>query len=444
MGKELKTANGAIARVKTGDRAAVVGAGLSGLAAARLLRALGVKTRLLDRKPSLSEESLTQIRAIGADLICGEHKPEYFKDADLVVISPGVPYGPLAELLAQAGNPPLIGETELALPYVQAPILAFTGTSGKTTTVSLAAAMLEQAGRKVFLGGNIGTPLSDYVLAPEQANVLVLELSSFQLQGIDSLRPAVACILNLAANHLDQHRDMEEYRAAKFSIFTGQTEKDLALLPPDLVPEYRKDGFRARLEILRPTRRFPKTRLIGLHNAANAEAAFLAVQSQGVSEADAARAVAAFRPLPHRLENLGEKDGILYVNDSKSTTVDALRAALESFDAPLLLLAGGRFKGGDLQSLRPLIQEKVKAVALFGAGREVFSEAFAGIVPLSWDPELPPALRRLEAMARAGEVILLSPATASFDLYRNYKERGDHFRRLAQGEYKENENGPRG
>ncbi|MDR1489304.1 MAG: UDP-N-acetylmuramoyl-L-alanine--D-glutamate ligase [Desulfovibrio sp.] len=432
MATAPKLALGMKAPILAGGLAAVVGAGVSGIAAARLLRALGARIRLLDRNPCLPPETLEQIGETGADLVLGEHVPSHFAGADLVVASPGVPYTPLLALLAQAGSPPLIGEIELALPYVHAPILAFTGTSGKTTTASLSAAMLEAAGRKVFLGGNIGAPLCGHVLSPEEADVLVLELSSFQLQGIQSLRPAVAGILNLTANHLDQHRDMEEYRTAKFSIFSGQTEKDLALLPAGLADEYRKRGFPARLEIIAPTKRFPRANLIGRHNAANAEAAFLAARCQGVSEADAARAVAAFRPLAHRLENLGEKDGVLYINDSKSTTVDALRAALESFDAPVFLLAGGRFKGGDLQSLLPLLREKVKAVALFGESREVFASAFASEVPLTWDPELPGALARLREQARPGAVILLSPATASYDLYRNYKERGDHFRRLVQ------------
>ncbi|MDR2800910.1 MAG: UDP-N-acetylmuramoyl-L-alanine--D-glutamate ligase [Desulfovibrio sp.] len=432
MATAPKLALGMQAPIRAGGLAAVVGAGVSGIAAARLLRALGARIRLLDRSPCLPEETLGQIEETGADLILGAHLPSHFAGADLVVASPGVPYSPLLDLLAQAGAPPLIGEIELALPYVHAPILAFTGTSGKTTTVSLGAAMLEAAGRRVFLGGNIGAPLCGHVLSPEGADVLVLELSSFQLQGIRSLRPAVACILNLTANHLDQHRDMEEYRTAKFSIFSGQTEKDLALLPAGLAPEYRKRGFPARLEIVAPTKRFPRTHLIGRHNAANAEAAFLAVRGQGVGETDAARAVAAFRPLAHRLENLGEKDGVLYVNDSKSTTVEALRAALESFDAPLLLLAGGRFKGGDLQSLRPLLRKKAKAVALFGESREIFTSAFAPAVPLTWDPELPGALERLGERARPGDVILLSPAAASYDLYPNYKERGEHFRRLVQ------------
>ncbi|MDR2669712.1 MAG: UDP-N-acetylmuramoyl-L-alanine--D-glutamate ligase [Desulfovibrio sp.] len=413
-----------------GATAVVVGAGLSGFAAARLLAAWGARVRLLERNGDPGQEVLERAGKAGFELLLGEHTPEQFRGASLVVVSPGVPPATLAPLRAAAGNPPLIGETELALRCVRGPVLAVTGTSGKTTTVSLAAAMLRAAGKKVFLGGNIGVPLSEYALSGETADVLVLELSSFQLQGMFSLRPAAAVLLNLAANHLDHHADMDEYRAAKFSIFARQEQDDLAVVPEDLAEEYRRRGYKGRLKIFRASGRFPMGRLIGAHNAADAEAAYLAAAGFGVDEADAARAVAEFAPLAHRLEKVGELDGVDYVNDSKSTTVDALRAALLSFDAPLLLLAGGHFKGGDLESLRPLLSAKVKAVALFGASREFFEKAWSGTVPLTWDPELPAALRRLRAAARPGDVVLLSPATASYDLYGSYKERGDHLRRL--------------
>ncbi|MDR1685076.1 MAG: UDP-N-acetylmuramoyl-L-alanine--D-glutamate ligase [Desulfovibrio sp.] len=413
-----------------GATAVVVGAGLSGFAAARLLAAHGVRVRLLERNANPGQEVLERVREAGFELLLGEHTPEQFRGASLIVVSPGVPPAALAPLRAAAGNPPLIGETELALRGVREPVLAVTGTSGKTTTVSLAAAMLREAGKKVFLGGNIGVPLSDYVLSGATADVLVLELSSFQLQCMFSLRPAAAVLLNLAANHLDHHADMAEYGAAKFSIFARQEKDDTAVLPEELTEEYRRRGFKGRLRIFRDAGRFRMGRLIGAHNAANAEAAYLAAAGFGVSEADAARAVAAFAPLPHRLEKVGELDGVSFVNDSKSTTVDALRAALLSFDAPLLLLAGGHFKGGDLESLRPLLSAKVKAVALFGASREFFEKAWSGAVPLTWDPDLPAALQRLRGAARAGDVVLLSPATASYDLYGSYKERGRHLRRL--------------
>jgi UDP-N-acetylmuramoylalanine--D-glutamate ligase len=307
-----------------------------------------------------------------------------------------------------------------------------TGSSGKTTTASLAAAMLREAGRNVFLGGNIGIPLSSHVLEGRRADVLVLELSSFQLQGCGSLRPRAGILLNLTPNHLDRHAGMEEYAGAKFSLFARQTAEDVAVLPPELEEEYLRRGFAGRREIFEDRGRFPRTRLLGRHNAANAEAAYLAARVFGVEEEEAARAVAGFIPLRHRLEPAGRVEGVRYVNDSKCTTVDSLRAALSSFDAPVVLLAGGRFKGGDLGGLADLLRQRVKAVVLFGACREVFESAWAGIVPLAWHPRLEPAFAEARLTAAGGDVVLLSPAAASYDLYANYTERGDHFCRLVR------------
>lgn len=431
--QSLALAPGMAAPVNAGELAVVVGAGESGAAASRLLAALGARVRLVEKN---ADHVCGEVRALANDglleLLTGEHTAAQFAGAALAVTSPGVPLSVLAPFLEEAGGPPLVSELELALRYTHEPILAVTGTSGKTTTVSLAAAMLEEGGKKVFLGGNIGTPLCRYLLRKEKADVLVLELSSFQLQGTASLKPRVAVILNLSANHLDHHDSMEEYSAAKFSIFSRQGPDDLAVLPPELVSAYVEGGFAARLEVFEPGKRFLHMRLLGRHNVANAEAAWLACREFGLREADAVRAAEAFAPLRHRLENAGEINGVLYVNDSKSTTVDALAAALRSFESHVILLAGGKFKGGDLRSLRPLLEEKVKAVYLFGASREVFEEAWRGAAPLAWDADLTGALLRLRECAVPGDVVLLSPATSSYDLYENYKERGNHFCRLVE------------
>ncbi len=412
--------------------AVIVGAGESGQAAARLLAHKGVRVRILERDsagitPAFQEE----IRTSGMELLCGAHTPEQFSGADFVVTSPGVPLHVLAPFLTAAGNPPLLGEMELALAFTHEPILAVTGTSGKTTTVSLAAAMLNAAGKTVFLGGNIGTPLSSYVLGQEKADVLVLEISSFQLQGCHTLHPHVAMIINLTENHLDHHKTMQEYTDAKFSIFALQNADNFAILPPELAEEYHRRGHAAPLEVFTATNRFPHMQLAGKHNAANAEAAYLACRVFGVSEEAAAKAVAEFLPLRHRLETAARHADVLYVNDSKCTTVEAMRAALESFDTPVILLAGGKFKGGDLASLRSLLQKQVKAVVLFGASRDIFETAWAGAAPITWDANLDAAFARAAGLATAHDVVLLSPATASYDLYNNYKERGDHFCRLA-------------
>lgn len=421
--------------LQEGALAVVVGSGASGMAAARLLRALGLRVRLLDSNPQgFSDPVKAEADRLGLELISGPHRPEHFTGAALAVPSPGVPMRVLEPLLFAAGKVPCVSELGLAVYFTSEPIVAVTGTSGKTTTVSLIAAMLEESGKKVFLGGNIGTPLSEYVLAREdggpEAEVLVLEVSSFQLQTAWDFKPRVAMLLNLSENHLDQHKDMAEYRAAKLKIFAQQGPEDLAVFSaadPELA---EAAGSPARKEFFAPSGQFADTRLLGQHNQANLDAAWLAAREFGVSLEEARRAAAAFQPLPHRLESVGEKGGVLYVNDSKCTTVEALRVALRSLERPVILLAGGVFKGGDLAGLVPLLREKVRAVALFGGGRDKFEPAWKDALPLSWDPTLREALLRARALARPGDAVLLSPTTSSFDLYANYKARGADFKRI--------------
>lgn len=419
-----------------GRPAVVVGAGRSGRAVARLLRRLGAGVRLLEAR-TLDEDFALEARALGIEICLGPHLPEHFADAALVVPSPGAALASLQPLLP-ASPPPVLAETEVAWRCLEGePVIGITGTSGKTTTTSLCAAMLRAHGLSVFAGGNIGAPLSEYVLArcdgAPRVDVVVLELSSFQLQTCTTLRPRVAMLLNLSENHLDYHADMDEYLAAKMQLFACQSGEDCAILPPELGDVAA--GLKARrVELVLPEgeERFPYMRLLGRHNHINAEAAWRAVREFGVLEAEAARAVAAFAPIEHRLERVAERRGLLCVNDSKGTTVEALRVALQAFDRPVLLLAGGTFKGGDLESLRPLLAEKVKAVGLFGGSREIFENAWTGAVPLGWDQTLGEAMQRLIGLSAPGDVLLLAPATSSFDQYANYGQRGADFKRLVK------------
>jgi UDP-N-acetylmuramoylalanine--D-glutamate ligase len=413
-----------------GLAAVVLGAGASGLAAVRLLAGRGARVRLLDRNAAaVGGELAAELAGLGVGLRLGEHAPEDFANARLVVISPGIPAAKLAGLLPAGAA--LVSELELASRFVAEPILAITGTNGKTTTTMLAAAILQAAGKAVFMGGNIGTPLSEYVLRGEKADVLVLEVSSFQLQNIDAFHPAAAALLNFSANHLDYHADLEEYLAAKLRLFANQTPADLAVVPEDMREQLSRRAFtKAKTVYFRAAGRFSAPHLPGAHNQANMEAAFALCAHFGVSESVARAAMAAFVPAGHRLERVGEKGGVLFVDDSKATTVEALRAAILSCDRPVRLLAGGVFKGGDLAGLVPLLRERVASVGLFGASREIFERAWAGSVPLFWAPTLEGAVRRLYGQAAPGEAILLSPATASFDLYSGYKARGDDFQRI--------------
>lgn len=414
-----------------GELAVVVGAGRSGLAAAKLLHKAGARTRLLEANPdSPGAAQARELEARGIEVEVGPHYAEQFANAAFVVPSPGMPIASLAPYLPD-NRAQVISEPELAWRFLaDEPVLAVTGTSGKTTTASLAAAMLKAQGYTVFLGGNIGTPMSEYVLADRKADVLVAEVSSFQLQGCSTFCPRAAIMLNLSPNHLDYHKDMGEYAEAKFRIFRCQDEGDLAILGADLkdvAANYRVPG---RKLWVKASDRFPDMRLLGDHNRLNAEAAWQAARFFGVSEANAARAVAQFNPLPHRLEVVANQNGIIWINDSKATTPDALRVALGAVSAPVLLLCGGKFKGGDLSTLDPLIRSKVRKVYLFGASREIFQKAWQSIVPISWHPTLAEAVIEARIEARPGDTVLLSPATSSFDLYKNYVERGEDFRSL--------------
>lgn len=420
-----------------GSLAVVVGAGASGEAAARLLHKKGAKVRLLERNPDTVGSGLLALASeLGIEIVTGPHEPAHFANASLVVPSPGVPFSMLRPLLEAAGCPPILAEMELAYRYTDEPILAVTGTSGKTTTVSLAAAMLEAAGKEVFLGGNIGTPFSDYVTAVlngrKKADVLVLEASSFQLMGCTTFSPQTGVLLNISPNHLDQHENMREYTEAKFSMFSRQVQADLALFGADLEDEVPLHKVGGRIEYFtRPETKW-ETTLLGMHNQLNIEAAYQACRGFGVSREAAEQAAAKFKPLPDRLERVGEWGGVMYVNDSKCTTVSALEVALKSMERPTLLLVGGVFKGGDLEALIPLLKEKVKVVGMFGQSREIFATAWEGVVPFFWSATLEEAMRTLRNKAEKGDTILLAPATASFDLYPNYVARGTDFRRMAE------------
>lgn len=426
-----------------GSLAVVVGAGRSGLAAARLLGTLGLKVRILEKKNNPSLCTLAQ--AEGWELLLGEHSSEQFKGAAVIIPSPGVPVSALLPFLPAEAQNLIMGEMELAYTQLVArkskeAIIAITGTSGKTTTASICAAMLEQAGKKVFLGGNIGTPLSEYVLASGQANekadVLVLEVSSFQLQTCRSFRPQVGMFLNISENHLDYHVDMAEYRDAKFKLFACQTASDYAIFPEKMSSDAQVQSLAAQKIFFKVGSNFTHTSLLGEHNQLNLEAAWQAMHAlellgmPGLSLQAAQKAAATFKAIEHRLELLPEINGVMFINDSKSTTVESLRVALTAMNRPVLLLAGGVFKGGDLSALIPLIKEKVRAVGLFGSSREIFEKAWQGTTTISWSPNLAEACHKLLGQAKPGDVLLLSPATASFDLYANYKERGNDFKRI--------------
>ena len=420
-----------------GKQAVVVGAGKSGLAAVRLLHVLGARVRLVDRNESLTPEILGDL-ATTSELVTGEHRPEHFSDADIIVLSPGVPVKKMAHALEGIEERRIVSELEFASWFIQAPILAITGTNGKTTTTTLISEILAHAGIRAFTGGNIGTPLCEYLLDAEPAEVIVLEVSSFQLQNCRLFKPHVGVFLNFSANHLDYHENMAEYLGAKLTLFEHMTSDDSALLHESLRPVLESAfGDRpftaAQVEWFGPTDRFEAPHLPGEHNRSNVEAAWQAVRRFGVTEAQAAEAIRDFKSLHHRIEPVREISGVLYVDDSKATTLDAVIAAVRSFDRPARLLMGGVWKGGDVAAFAEAVRDRVVHVGLFGGSREILEPELSKVFSVTWDEALADAVRRQAASAAPGEMVLLSPATSSFDQYTGYAQRGDDFRRAVEG-----------
>ncbi|MFP4168900.1 MAG: Mur ligase family protein [Desulfonatronovibrionaceae bacterium] len=410
-----------------GHCVAVVGAGSSGLAAASLASALGARVLVADRKDSFSPEVKDRAKRSGWTLVSGEHRPEHFREAQMIVLSPGVPRKKLKHCLPSQAQ--VFSELEFASWFVSTPILAVTGTNGKTSTTLLLSHVLTECGKTVFTGGNIGTPLSEFVLEGRKADILLLEVSSFQLQNCSGFRPAVGVLLNFSANHLDYHADEQEYLEAKLKLFARQQEKDLAVVPFALRERLaRLDFTAAKTVYFMPRGVFVCSALPGEHNQANMEAAYHACRYFGVSEESFQKALNGFRPPEHRQEIFLVHNGIRYVNDSKATSVDALRAALASFPAPVRLLAGGVFKGGDLSQVNGLLQAKAAKVYLFGDSREIFESAWKEAVGMEWFSSLEAAARRAVEESSPGDNVILSPATASFDLFPDYKARGDTFK----------------
>lgn len=423
--------------ILTGKRGVVVGAGKSGLAAARLLGVLGAKVRVTDRSESVTPDVLGEMKD-SVELVTGPHKREHFADADIIVLSPGVPVKKMADALKDVEERKIVSELEFASWFIQAPILAITGTNGKTTTTTLVSEIFRHAGIRAFTGGNIGTPLCEYLLGPDRAEVIVLEVSSFQLQNCRLFKPRVGVFLNFAANHLDYHENMAEYLGAKLTLFARMTEDDTALMHESLRPmmeqTFGKQPFsEAQVEWFGPTDRFEAPHLPGEHNRSNVEAAWQAVSRFGVTEPMAAEAIRNFKPLAHRIEPVREVNGVLYVDDSKATTLDAVIAAVRTFDRPVRLLMGGVWKGGDVEAFAQNVKDAVVHVGLFGGSREVLEAPLAKVFPVTWDETLGQAVQRQAETASEGDVVLLSPATASFDQYSSYGERGDDFRSAVEG-----------
>ena len=410
-----------------GHKIAVVGAGRSGLSAAALAGSLGADVRILEKNQDADQKFLDSPGFSGMEFIAGEHRKEHFKDSDMVIVSPGVSLNSLKCLVPDKAK--IYSELELASWFTHEPIIAVTGTNGKTTTTMLIAHALEKMGRKVFAGGNLGIPLGEYVLSRDSCDILVLEVSSFQLEGCSGFHPRVGVFLNFSPNHLDHHKDQQEYFMAKTRLFARQGQDDLAVIAIELKQEMEKnDDLKCRRIYFTPSNRFSCPVLMGVHNQANMEAAFLSCRYFGMDEDMFSSSLNDFTPPPHRQEVFLKHGGKVFVNDSKATTTSAVQAALTAFDAPVRLFAGGVYKGGDYSELKGLIRDKVVKAYLFGDSRDVFEKAWEEATAVEYFQTLEHAVDRALSESSPGDTLLLSPGTSSFDLFRNYEERGDCFK----------------
>jgi UDP-N-acetylmuramoylalanine--D-glutamate ligase len=435
-----------------GKRVTVAGAARSGIAAAELLVHRGAMVTLSEiRGDAAAAEPLRQL---GVQLELGGHRMATFTSADLVVLSPGVvPEQPAVQAARDRGVP-VIAEIELASRWLQGRVIAITGTKGKSTTTALTGRILETAGFRVTVGGNIGSPLSAQVAESTPETYHVVETSSFQLEQIDTFHPWIAVMLNFSPDHLDRHPSVEAYASAKARIFENQTPGDWAVVnadDPAVLDIARRGRAAQRLFALRASlpvgtvvdhgwivdRARDRTErlvpldaihLLGPHLVNDVMAAATVGAIAGARPAAMTAAVDAFPGLEHAMELVGEIRGVRFVNDSKATNVEAAQRSIESFDHGLVAIIGGRFKGGDLRLLRAPLAARAKAVIAIGEARPLVREALGGAVDVHDADSFADAIERAYRLAQPSGVVLLAPACASFDMFQDYAERGRRFK----------------
>jgi len=439
----------AMTQTQAGGRALVVGLGLTGLSCARFLAARGwdvsvVDSRIEPPKAQVLGELLPQVH-----VHTGGFEPEIFERAQLIALSPGVPLdtGPVAAALVR--GVPVVGDVELFAREASAPVVAITGSNGKSTVTSLVGAMCEAGRVEALVGGNIGVPALDLLSRPVP-RVYVLELSSFQLETTVSLRPLAATVLNVSADHMDRYPGLQDYARAKERIYSGDgvmvINADDPLVEAMARPgrqvvrfglgEPRHAGDYGLLQVGReewiargttPIMPAREVALAGRHNLANVAAAMALAAAAGVGDAAMAQAARTFAGLPHRCQPVAERRGVRFIDDSKGTNVGATVAALNGMDAPVVLIAGGDGKGQDFGELLPALHGRVRAVVLLGRDAQRIAAVVCGEVPCMFAVDMDDAVGRAARMARTGDVVLLSPACSSLDMFRDYTHRGAAF-----------------
>ena len=440
-----------------GKKIVVLGLALSGAAAAKLAVRQGADVFVSDNQDTLAlRGTLKDLKVLSINGELGQHSDQIY-DADLWIISPGIAQDSELVQKAQYNDIPIVSEIEFASWFTEVPILAITGSNGKTTTAHLLAEMIQTDDLHGLLAGNVGIPFSTMILEdledPDSKRVWILEISSFQMEFITHFKPYIAIFLNITPDHLNRYPSMKEYIAAKMNMWSRQTAEDFIVYNADdtiLVEEIAESTSRKIAfglghhpeAIFQPNRtkiyteehatliEMNQLALPGKHNLANALAAATAAHLMGVPNKSIAATMSQFSGVPHRLEPIAEINGVTYINDSKATNLDAVQVALESFTQPIILILGGLDKGGDFRSILPHTHNNLKEVIAFGQAKELILTALRDAVRSTSVMDLKEALELAQNCSQPGDVVLLSPGCASFDQFDNFEERGDHFRSL--------------
>jgi len=442
-----------------GKRVLVVGLGKSGVASALFLKSRGARVTVSDTKtPDQLKEEIPRLLDEGITIEAGGHGDRTFQNQDLIVVSPGVPVDAAPLVQARALGEKVIGEVELAAQFFPGSIVAITGSNGKTTTTTLAGEVVKNGGFPTVVGGNIGTPAISLVEDASEDTIAVLEVSSFQLETIETFRPHIAIVLNVTPDHLDRHRTFTAYADAKARIFENQKSNDFAVLNADdpscvgmatrtKAPlfwfsrkkevnqgAYVRDGFVLFRDAggQREIMQISEIPLKGSHNVENVLAAVCVGVLSDVEPRRISKAVREFRAVEHRLEHVASIGGVEYYNDSKATNVDATIKALESFPANIHLILGGKDKGSDYSVMNELLRQRVKRVYTIGAAAAKIESQIKGAAEIVHTETLDNAIRRAADAAQPGDIVLLAPACASFDQFRNYEHRGKAFKEVVR------------
>jgi len=437
----------------------VIGLARSGKAAAKLGIELGANVFISDQKGS--NEELVELNQLGIQGEIGGHTNKIY-EADLWVISPGVPKDSEMILKAQSKKIPIVGEVEFASWFTSAPIIAVTGSNGKTTTAHMLYEMCKTDEITPILSGNVGNAFStvvlDDLLQPDEKRVHVLEISSFQMEFITHFKPYLSLFLNLTPDHLNRYKDMDDYVSAKMNMWSNQTEDDFLVFNADdellannikqakavKIPYSLDSDINGLIFRLNATKilndqehatliKLDEIALPGRHNLSNYLGSSTSVSLLGIASSRITQVMSTFCGVPHRLENVGRVNSVTYINDSKATNVDAVKVALDSVDNPVLLILGGQDKGGDFHSLTPHTHNKVKEALIIGESEKSIASLLEDAVRLTRCGSLENAVMIAHSHAQPGDVVLLSPGCASFDQFANFEERGDTFRELVQG-----------